>query len=854
MKLNFTVTLKPSDAIAASDVTVEIWHNVSNAADGAWEALRLEPDSSTVLDTSRSSDSSATLTFTGSLPCPPPPVSQHSAFTVRYKTEQSSTWRWARDEFRLRDGEIVFEQERLPDASLGNGLSDFVADLAPSLDIKSRLSQTPNASVWSIQGSVGAAGDESRTEHFTLGTPRDFVRYLAIVRSRAPWFGPRQGKSKFALSHKEGGILLSYLRSDGLHVAFLAVSGLDNVLTLFHSNEQGAIVASAKNDNEHDATFHVVASVAPTHDLAIAAVMYEARNMVQTPECIFEPVKEQSPADERLKSCWSDGLTYCTWNGLGQNLTANKIYEALDSLADNGVRISNLIIDDNWQSITKMCRWPHRREWLEFEAGAAEFPQGLKGTVAHIRRKHPHIENVAAWHALFGYWGGICDDSKLARTYKTKMVKTKGERGLDFLEGEHRFLDPDDIDRFYDDFYAFLADAGVTAVKTDAQNYIDCIVQPEDRRRFSGAYQDAWAKATVKHLGGRAISCMSQIPQVMFHSQLPTNRPHFLLRTSDDFYPEIPTSHPSHVFANSHNALLVKYLNVTPDWDMFQSCHDFSAYHAAGRCLSGGPVYITDEPGKHDYHLIRQMSAATTYGRTIALRPDTPGTAHNVYNDYNDNGVLTIGTYHGDALTGSGMLGVFNIGHSQNPNDDETVSTMVSLLEFPGVRHDSHYVIRSFRSGLSTSVLSTKDEAPLVAATLPVREWDILTAHPTKHVLGNTHVGVLGLVDKMTGVAAVTHHAVEHVSQGDANRINVDVALKALGIVGVYISDFETAGRTIGDNLLVTLQGKVVPEHTVSVDGKVVRVDIETAWNEMTDLAKETAFNGELKVRVVIVM
>lgn len=46
-----------------------------------------------------------------------------------------------------------------------------------------------------------------------------------------------------------------------------------------------------------------------------------------------------------------DGLTYCTWNSLGQDLTEEKIFNALDTLAKNGINISNMIIDDGWQSV-----------------------------------------------------------------------------------------------------------------------------------------------------------------------------------------------------------------------------------------------------------------------------------------------------------------------------------------------------------------------------------------------------------------------------------------------------------------------------------------------------------------------
>jgi raffinose synthase len=46
---------------------------------------------------------------------------------------------------------------------------------------------------------------------------------------------------------------------------------------------------------------------------------------------------------------------------------------------------------------------------------------------------------------------------------------------------------------------------------------------------------------------------------------------------------------------------------MQPDWDMFQSAHAWGAFHAAARALSGGPVYVSDKPGEHDFALLRKL-------------------------------------------------------------------------------------------------------------------------------------------------------------------------------------------------------------------------------------------------------
>ncbi|KAI5310635.1 hypothetical protein KEM55_004277 [Ascosphaera atra] len=821
-KLTFAVKIDAKNIATAdaSRIKVEAWHNIES---GEWQALPLAyTSSSSILDVSSKKEAGLdSFTFTGSVPYPA--AGAHSQFTIRYKVDEAETaeWTWVKDVYGLTDGEVVFEPphhqiDELADINL------MIANLSKDVEVKKVRSQSPGSALWAMTGKVGPAkGEKSNTENTVLGTAKDTVKFSAIVRDWTAWVRPRHGGAKFSVP--EDIILVSFLRKDGAHFALLGLSDA-NAITVFQSGENGEVIINVRNDNDCAADFTVYAAVGPSFDIATSAVLYEARKTVEGWGNAVEKTPSTDNRDDALNESWFDGLTYCTWNSLGQNLTADKVYEALKSLRENDIHIANLIIDDNWQTLDRKGEPFSTRRWKRFEADSQEFPEGLKGTVANIRKENPNLENIAVWHALMGYWNGICPDSEIAKKYKTKTVEKIAHEDHEMIGGPMDIIDADDVHRFYDDFYAFLADSGITAVKTDVQFYVDCLINPEDRRRHNFAFQDAWAKATLKHLNGRAISCMSQTPQIIFHSQLPTNRPRTLLRTSDDFFPEVKESHPWHVFCNAHTSLLAKHLNAIPDWDMFQSNHEFADYHAAARCLSGGPVYITDYPGKHDHKLVKQMTATTPQGRTVALRPSVLGAAQGVYHEYTDGGALAIGTYHGAARTGTGIVGVFNIG--QGPD----AKTMLALNEFPGVERDQEYIIRDYRSGAISPVVSVHDHTAFVATTLPVRCWDIFAAHPVQTVNKATKVAVLGLIDKMTGIAAVQKYAAQHTA---SHRLQIDVTLKALGELGVYVSDLQD--KTVHGNLMVLLNGKAVAEENVSINESktLVKVDIAKAWATM---------------------
>jgi hypothetical protein len=342
---------------------------------------------------------------------------------------------------------------------------------------------------------------------------------------------------------------------------------------------------------------------------------------------------------------------------------------------------------------------------------------------------------------------------------------------------------------------------------------------------------------------------MSQTPQILFHTQLPKNKPRLLVRNSDDFFPEVPASHPWHIFCNAHNSLLTQHLNVLPDWDMFQTSHPWAGFHAAARCVSGGPIYFTDTPGEHDLDLLHQLSATTTRGKTVILRSHTVGKATTAYNTYSAQTLLKISTYVGFARTGTGILGTFNL------SETETLSEFVPLDQFPGTE-EGEYVLSSYRSDKFSSPVSRvsieaagkgkKNHDPLLAIDLPPASWDILTASPVRRFTLSHHgetplsVSLLGLRGKMTGIAAVT--GCDMYVEDSSGRLRIWVQLKALGVLGFWIGAEGWKGRTVDDDLMVLLYGKPIVKSTVSVKhgnagkesdgGVILEIDVAKAWKE----------------------
>ncbi|KAK4241548.1 glycoside hydrolase [Achaetomium macrosporum] len=835
----------PHKLAAASPWQLALWY--SNCDEGEWTEAEFSPDAPDThpIDLHKAEEASARLYFTTKLA-----VHGSLRFTVKFRQWAGDyEWQWVRNEQGSDDGVVTIEQKPIRDGDPGD-LSDLIRFLNRDLKWQSHMSQSPGTRLWSVEAGVDKAKeDESTFVKVPLGVPwGEFLRWFALVRPWTPWLAPRQGKSVSDFELDKDALLCSFLSPKGRHMVFLGMSGVDDVTTLFRSGDDGRLMLHIRNDNLEPTTGTVLVAVGDDFESTIASVIYHARTLVAatnasaaqtgtkiTAECDVSPQWYES---------WYDGLGYCTWNALGQNLTEGKVLKALDTLADNKINISSLIIDDNWQDIDYRGddQWQHG--WNDFEAEPKAFPRGLKALVSDIRAEHKNIERIAVWHALLGYWAGLAPDGPLAKRYKTvQLLREDAEKGLLPIGGKITVVAREDVQTFYSDFYRFLSASGIDGVKTDGQYMIDTFVSPADRRSLIPAYLDAWTLASLRHFQGRVISCMSLAPPIVFQSQLPRGgRPPFVLRNSDDYFPDEPDSHPWHVWANAHTALLTQHLNVLPDWDMFQTVHDYAAFHAVARCVSGGPVHITDVPGKHDVALIEQMVGVTPRGKTVVLRPGVLGRTLDAYTGYQDPALLKVGAYHGRAAEGTSIVAVFNV--SARPLTD-----IIPLAQFPGVVASGRYVVRAHGSGKVTPPLDVGGAASMLTASLGPRGADILCAYPLHTVKSRTRgdllLASLGLVGKMTGCAAVLRTVYEVRENG---RMLVDVTLKALGVLGVYISVLPEL--SIEDDFMVTIQGQPIPPRTVTVnkgDKHVLDVDIETAWKEM---GLQSGWANEVEVKV----
>jgi len=373
-----------------------------------------------------------------------------------------------------------------------------------------------------------------------------------------------------------------------------------------------------------------------------------------------------------------DLFGWCTWDAFYGEVSQEKVREGLESFQAGGITPKYLILDDGWQSVKP---FPTGERRLTSFAANMKFPGDLKPTVTMAKQEFG-IETFLVWHAVGGYWGGVDSDAlpgygvrAQARQYSTGIhhhvpgIENWFGTACGVVPAEH-------IYRFYQDYHRHLRQQGVDGVKVDNQASLEGVAQGQGGRvALMQAYREALEGSTQVHFQGNLINCMSLANEMLFYTPNST-----LTRSFTDFWPDKPESHGLHLYANAQNSAFWGEL-IHPDWDMFQSGHEMGAYHAAGRAVSGSPVYVSDKPGVHNFDVLRKLVLPD--GRILRYREPGRPTLDCLFQDPTQDDVL-LKVWNGEA--GHGIVGVF---HARYGEGVGAISGVVRPSDVSSLKTDS---------------------------------------------------------------------------------------------------------------------------------------------------------------------
>ncbi|KAJ6863521.1 hypothetical protein NC652_040147 [Populus alba x Populus x berolinensis] len=257
-----------------------------------------------------------------------------------------------------------------------------------------------------------------------------------------------------------------------------------------------------------------------------------------------------------------------------------------------------------------------------------------------------------------------------------------------------------------------------------------------------------------------------------------------VVRASDDFYPRDPVSHTIHIAAVAYNSVFLGEF-MQPDWDMFHSLHPAAEYHASARAISGGPIYVSDAPGKHNLELLKKLILPD--GSILRARLPGRPTRDCLFSDPARDGVSLLKIWNMNKFTG--VLGVYNCqGAAWNSTERKNTFHQTKNEELTGairgrdvhliaeaamdLNWDGNCAVYSHRTG----ELITLPYNAALPLSLKVLEHDIFTVTPVKDLAPGFSFAPLGLTNMFNAGGAID--GLKYEVKGGAELSNLDDGYK----------------------------------------------------------------------------
>ncbi|KAG2609744.1 probable galactinol--sucrose galactosyltransferase 6 [Panicum virgatum] len=643
---------------------------------------------------------------------------------------------------------------------------------------------------------IGADLAEPASRHvISLGTLRG-VRFMACFRSKLWWMSQRMGDKGGDVPHETQFLLVESTGAGGEDAAAAAyVVFLPLVEGAFRASLQGGagealeLCVESGDDDTRAASIERALFVGAAESdpfAAVAGAVAAARSALKT---------FRVRAEKKLPGI-VDYFGWCTWDAFYQDVTQEGVEAGLRSLVAGGAPPKFVIIDDGWQSVgtdqpspspdehageatqPRLPRLTGIRENSKFQ-NADDPAAGIKAVVRAAKEEYG-LKYVFVWHAITGYWGGVRPGAAGMERYRSSMQFPKISPGVaendpgmrtDWITAQGvGLVPPRAVYRFYDEQHAYLAAAGVDGVKVDEQCILETLGAGHGgRAQLTRQYHQALDASVAKNFPENGIiACMSHNTDALYCSKQTA-----VVRASDDFFPRDPVSHTIHIAAVAYNSVFLGEF-MLPDWDMFHSLHLAGEYHGSARAISGGPVYVSDAPGKHDFELLKKIVLPD--GSVLRARLPGRPTKDCLFTDPARDGVSLLKIWNMNKFTG--VLGVYNCqGAVWSFVEKKTTfhRTGAGALTCGVKGSDVHLISDAatdpdqwsgdcavYRHG--SGDLAVLPDGAALPVSLKVLEQDILTVSPIKDLAPGFRFAPVGLVDMFNGGAAVeglTYHLLD---------------------------------------------------------------------------------------------
>ncbi|CAI9114718.1 OLC1v1015504C5 [Oldenlandia corymbosa var. corymbosa] len=621
---------------------------------------------------------------------------------------------------------------------------------------------------------LGAVFDQESSRHvISLGTLRD-IRFMACFRFKLWWMAQRMGDRGSDIPLETQFLLVETKDIDGeiVYTVFLPlIDGPFRGVLQGNSQDELELCLESGDSDTVGSTF--------THSVYVSSgtdpfvVISEAFRVVKLHLNSFRQRHEK-----KLPGI-VDYFGWCTWDAFYQDVTQEGVEAGLQSLSAGGTPPKFVIIDDGWQSVggdqqesdqkqQPLMRLTGIKENSKFQK--KDDPSiGIKNIVNIAKEKYG-LKYVYVWHAITGYWGGVRPGVKEMEQYDSVMKYPNISKGV--MENEPWWktdvlalqglglVNPRNVYKFYTELHSYLAYAGIDGVKVDVQCILETLSSGFGGRvELTRQYHQALDASVAKSFPDNGcIACMSHNTDALYCSKQTA-----IVRASDDFYPRDPVSHTIHIAAVAYNSVFLGEI-MQPDWDMFHSLHPAAEYHGSARAISGGPLYVSDAPGKHNFDILKKLVLPD--GSILRARLPGRPTKDCLFSDPARDGLSLLKIWNINKYTG--VLGVYNCqGAAWNSTEKKNTFHQTNPEAITGYIRgcDVHLIhevaldpewsgdcaVYSHRSG---EIICLPHNAAM-PISLKVLEHEIYTVTPIKTLAPGFSFAPLGLINMYNAGGAI---------------------------------------------------------------------------------------------------
>ena len=299
-------------------------------------------------------------------------------------------------------------------------------------------------------------------------------------------------------------------------------------------------------------------------------------------------------------------LGWCSWEEYRDQINEENMTQAMQNIYKSGLPVRWVIIDEGpqWYQGPRDNRF--KAGLYSFDPDPKKFPNGLAPIMEY--KKDDGIRWMGIWHHQGGFFRGIDPDNimgdelnSLFTTVKNKTYRTKGDSVSQY--------------KFFEALFGYTIKDGFDFVKVDFQGPQFLSYVGTENAVYAHSKTNRALEAVCEDNNLALLNCFAHDMVCALNSSHST-----VTRVSQDYRQDKPTAARIQILQCNNNKLWAGQV-VYGDHDMFHSNDlKYNRLMAVSKALSGGPVYLSDDPE----HFVDEVIYPLCYGNGELIHPLAP--------------------------------------------------------------------------------------------------------------------------------------------------------------------------------------------------------------------------------------